>query len=74
VAAPEDDDVDPISGLYEPKIRNAEILGEVTALYTGPITVPTKARWDVNGVVFVRELEPLPVTITSLNAMGNLYG
>jgi hypothetical protein len=70
---PTDDDEDPIEFLYEPKIRDAEVLGEPTALKTGPVTVRTKAKWDTNGVVFVRMLEPLPCTLLSLNAEGNLY-
>ncbi len=70
---PTDDDENPIEFLYEPKIRDAEVLGEPTALKTGPATVPTKARWETNGSVFVRMLEPLPCTITSLVAQGALY-
>ncbi len=70
---PTDDDEDPIEFLYAFKVRDAETYEEPTALKTGALKVRTKSRWDRNGQVFLRMLEPLPATVLNVSASGSLY-
>ncbi len=71
--APEDDDEDPVERLYEPKVRRLEGYDEPTDLFTGTLKQRTDSRWDRNGVVFLRQMEPVPCTITAISAAGFLY-
>lgn len=49
--------------LYEIKQRNAENYNEPIQLKTGQIEVSIAANWEKPGRVFIRQSDPLPVTI-----------
>lgn len=70
---PDDDDDDPIQRLYEPKIREDETYDDPMALTTGVVKVRTRSRFNRGGRVFCRILEPAPVSILSVSALGNVY-
>jgi hypothetical protein len=49
--------------LFEWKQRATEFYDEPIATYTGLVEVQTAGKWDKNGRIFVRQSDPLPVTI-----------
>lgn len=49
--------------LFEWKQRATEFYDQPIATYTGMVEVQTAGAWDKNGRVFVRQSDPLPVTI-----------
>lgn len=61
---------DPLDGLYELKLRNSEGYSEPTELKTEVVDVETQAHWNMNGRVFIRQVDPLPVTILSVIPTG----
>lgn len=69
-APPTDDDVDPLEGLYEAKLREAEGYDEAVDLTTGPIDVTIEASWNSNGRVFIRQVDPIPASILSITPVG----
>jgi hypothetical protein len=69
---PSDDDVDPIEGLVELKIRNEEGYYDSTTLVTGPEEIIIRPEWNSNGRVFIRQVDPVPMTILSIQAEGQL--
>lgn len=71
--APDDDSTDPIERLYEPKVRNLEGYNSPNDLFTGTVKQRTIGRWNRNGVVFIRQMEPVPCTITGISAAGFGY-
>ncbi|WP_051919478.1 hypothetical protein [Basilea psittacipulmonis] len=54
--------------LREYKQRRNEPLGSATKLKTGEVDVLTTPSWTDGGQVFVRQTDPLPLTIISLTA------
>lgn len=68
--APEDDDDDPLEGLYEVKARNSEGYDDPVELKTEVIEVNLEAGWNSNGRVFIRQVDPLPATILSIVPSG----
>jgi len=52
--------------LTEAKLRTNEPYGVPTRLHTGIIEVTNKAAWDDDGQAFVRQVDPLPLTVTAL--------
>jgi hypothetical protein len=64
------DATDPLSGLVEFKIRNDEGYDEPVALKTGDITVNIESEWNSNGRLFIRQVDPIPMTILSANPSG----
>lgn len=54
--------------LNELKQRDTENWGEPTQLATGLVDVKIDSRWDSNGSVFVRQSDPLPLSILGLIA------
>ena len=58
------------NGLFELKIRNTESYQDPVALLTGKDDVKIQSRWDRNGRVFIRQIEPLPMTVLAIAPKG----
>ena len=69
-AAPSDDTVDPLEALYEPKIRSSEGYDSPVSLITDKIDVLVRPEWNSNGRVFIRQVDPLPMTILAIAPEG----
>lgn len=67
---PTDDDDDPLEGLYEVKIRETEGYDEPVDLTTGTVDVNIKPEWNANGRVFVRQVDPVPLSVLSIVPAG----
>lgn len=67
---PPDETVDMLDGLTELKIRNDEGYDSPTDLETDPVDIITEATWNNNGRVFIRQVDPLPLTILSITPSG----
>jgi len=67
---PTDDDDDPLEGLMEFKLRNDESYDDPVALKTDVVDVPIQSDWNSNGRVFIRQIDPLPLTILSVIPTG----
>lgn len=75
---PENPDSNPISlgvpntvnGLNEIAIRQNENYDQTVALQTGKIEVDIQPQWDSNGHVFIRQVDPLPMSIIGIAADG----
>jgi Ubiquitin-activating enzyme E1 FCCH domain len=68
--APTDDDVDPLEGLYELKIRNDENYDAPVSLRTGVVDINIKAEWNSNGRVFIRQIDPVPLAVLAVAPAG----
>jgi hypothetical protein len=68
--APEDDDDDPLENLVQLKLRENEAWGEPDDLFTGVVSQPIEGQWNSNGRVFIRQVDPLPMTILSIAPSG----
>jgi hypothetical protein len=68
--APSDDDDDPLEGLVELKIRNAEGYNDSVTLLTGVEGTIIEGGWQKNGRVFVRQVDPLPMTVLAVMPAG----
>lgn len=67
---PSDDSVDPLEGLREYKARNNEAYDDPVALKTGKIAVDIQSSWNDGGHVFVRQVDPLPLTVLAVHPSG----
>lgn len=67
---PADDSVDPLSGLTELKIRNTESYDSPVSLTTKNVSIVIQPQWNSNGRVFIRQVDPVPMTILSINPAG----
>lgn len=67
---PTSDTVDPLEGLRELKIRNDETMGEPVSLRSEPVGIIIDGDWNSNGRVFVRQVDPIPLTILSVAPTG----
>jgi hypothetical protein len=67
---PSDDATDPLERLVEFKIRNDEGYEDPITLKTGDIGVNIEPEWNSNGRVFIRQVDPIPMTILSVNPAG----
>ncbi len=67
---PSDDDDDPLEGLNELKIRDGESLDEPIELATGTVDINIQPQWNSNGRSFIRQIDPLPLTILALAPDG----
>jgi len=67
---PSDDTVDPLEGLTEFKLRNSETYENPVRLITDTIAVKIKSEWNSNGRVFVRQVDPIPMTVLSMSPAG----
>jgi hypothetical protein len=68
-AEPSGDDL--LEGLTEFKLRNAEGMDDPTELKTEVIDVNIEASWNNNGRVFIRNVDPVPVSIRSIIPAGS---
>ncbi len=67
---PSDDDTDPLENLMEVKIRNDETYDDPVALATEVVEVLISPEWNSNGRVFVRQTDPLPLSVLSIVPAG----
>lgn len=67
---PTDDTVDPLEGLNEIKVRNNEGYDSPVDLKTEAIEVNIKAEWNSNGRVFIRQVDPLPLSVLAVSPAG----
>lgn len=66
---PSDDTVDPLEGLQEAKITTEETYAS-GALITGKVEENLESDWNNNGRVFIRQVDPLPLTVLSIFPEG----
>lgn len=67
---PEDDDTDPLENLVEIKIRNAEGMDDPVELKSEVVDVNIQPHWNSNGRIFIRQVDPVPLTILSIMPAG----
>lgn len=67
---PSDDTVDPLEDLQEFKLRNTEDYESPPSLITDNISMNIKPEWNSNGRVFIRQVDPIPLTVLSVNPAG----
>jgi hypothetical protein len=67
---PSDDDTDPLEGLYEVKLREEESQDEPVELFTGTKTDLLQAQWNSNGRIFLRQVDPVPVSVLAIAPSG----
>lgn len=72
VGSNEPDD-DGIGELQELKIRNEEGYEDPVALVTGDVEVLIRPEWNSNGRIFIRQVDPLPLTVLAVAPAG-LFG
>lgn len=60
--------------LVEIPQRTTEPWDEPTRLQTGPVTANIQATWNSNGRIFVRQTDPLPLTILSAHPTVEVGG
>ena len=68
--APPDETVSFVDGLTELKIRETEDYDAPVELKTDAVDIITEATWNKNGRVFIRQIDPIPVTILSITPSG----
>jgi len=61
---------DPLENLVEFKLRDVEDYDSPVSLTTDNISVNIKPEWNSNGRVFVRQVDPIPMTILSVSPAG----
>lgn len=61
---------DPLEELVELKIRQEESYDEAITLATGTVEVNTYSNWNRNGRVFIRQIEPLPLSVLAIVPTG----
>lgn len=67
---PSDDEDDPLEKLSELRTRNEEGYNELTELFTGELTQTMQGNWNKKGRVFIRQVDPLPITVNSIMPAG----
>lgn len=65
-----DENVGFLDGLYELKIRSDENYDEPIALKTGTAQVIIRPEWNSNGRIFIRNTDPIPMTILAVAPAG----
>lgn len=68
--APDNDASDPLQRLTELKLRSDENYGTPTTPNSGTVEIPIQAEWNSHGSVFIRQVDPLPMTILAITAAG----
>lgn len=69
---PSDDDTDPLEGLEAPPMLEMEDAYGVLELKTGTYTAVIEGRWNTNGRVFIRQPDPVPLTVLAAIPEGYL--
>ncbi len=67
---PDSDATDVLDGLTELKIREDESYEDPVSLKTDTVSVNIDTEWNSNGRVFVRQVDPVPVSILSVSPSG----
>lgn len=67
---PSNDTTDPLEDLRELKIRDTEDYDSPVSLTTDNVAVNIKTEWNSNGRVFIRQVDPIPMTVLSINPAG----
>lgn len=67
---PTDDDDDPLEGLTEIKARDMEGYDEAVDLTDGTMEVIIRSEWNSNGRIFIRQVDPLPMSILAVTPTG----
>jgi hypothetical protein len=70
VNAPTDDTVDPLERLTELKIREKEGYDDPVQLATETVGLNITGEWSEGGQVFIRQVDPVPLTILALVPAG----
>lgn len=65
---PSGDDL--VEGLFELKLRESEGYDEVTGLATGRVPIIVNSTWNKNGRVFIRQVDPLPMSVLAITPSG----
>lgn len=55
-----------LGGLTEIKLRNSEAMDDPVALKTEVVDVIIQPQWNSHGRIFIRQTDPLPLTITAI--------
>lgn len=63
---PTDDSDNALEGLDELKIRNEEDYDDPVDLFTGTESVVIKSEWNSNGRVFIRQVDPVPISVLAV--------
>lgn len=61
---------DPLEELVELKIREQESYDDAITLATGSVDINIFSNWNQNGRVFIRQLEPLPLSVLAIVPTG----
>ena len=69
---PSDDDTDPLEGLNELKIRDDETYDDPVTLATDVVSIDIQPEWNSNGRVFIRQVDPVPLSILSIAPSGKI--
>jgi len=69
---PSDDSVDPLEGLRELKVRSDEGYDDPVSLKTDNIDINIRSEWNSNGRVFIRQVDPLPLSVLSIAPAGDI--
>lgn len=69
-AGPEAPEDDGIEGLVELKVRDSESMDHPVALSTGNIEIKIESHWSEGGHVFLRQVDPIPLTVLSIAPTG----
>lgn len=67
---PTDDDTDALENLVEAQVRQDEDMDEPVSLTNDPVEVNIAGEYNNNGRVFIRNTEPVPLTILSVVPTG----
>lgn len=67
---PSDDSVNALEGLRELKLRDTEGYDDSVDLLTGKDDINITGEWNNNGRVFIRQVDPIPMTILSIAPSG----
>jgi hypothetical protein len=67
---PVDSSADPLEGLFELKMRHDETYEDPIALLTGTAELTIQPSWTTGGRVFVRQVDPLPLSVLAICGDG----
>jgi Ubiquitin-activating enzyme E1 FCCH domain len=67
---PPDEATDFLGGLTEVKVRNDEGYDDPVSLRTGTIDVNIQSEWNSNGRIFIRQTDPLPLSVLAVVPAG----
>lgn len=70
VGANDPGDDDPLDGLTEVKMRSSEGYDEPVSLTNEKVEVQIASEWNSNGRVFIRQVDPLPMSVLSVQPQG----